>query len=128
MQPTLQHDSSIPLQNVRRIGFIENRSVETQTQDPYINEERNDKRTIKTGLVVILGILLIACIAGVLTWFLTKKGDYFFCVFKIFIDIFVTNLEDVFPLPFLLTNCMFYLQEMMNFLSNIVSFIFYIFM
>lgn len=82
MQPTLQHDSSISLQNARRIGFIENRSVETQTQDPYINEERKDKRTIKTGLVVILGILLIACIAGVLTWFLTKKGDYFFVFLK----------------------------------------------
>lgn len=77
MQPTLQHDSSISLQNVRRIGCIENRSVETQTQDPYTNEERNDKKTIKTGLVVILGILLIACIAGVLTWFLAKKGDFF---------------------------------------------------
>eukprot|EP00105_Crassostrea_gigas_P021543 XP_011440712.1 PREDICTED: uncharacterized protein LOC105337610 isoform X1 [Crassostrea gigas] len=80
LRPTLQHDSSISIQNVRRIGCIENRSVETQTQDPYTNEERNDKKTIKTGLVVILGILLIACIAGVLTWFLAKKGDDEFSV------------------------------------------------
>lgn len=74
LQPTLQHDSSNSLQNARRIGFIENRSVETQTQNLYQNEKRNDIKTNKTVLVVILGILLIACIAGVLAWFVAKKG------------------------------------------------------
>nr|XP_034330440.1 uncharacterized protein LOC105341314 [Crassostrea gigas] len=79
-RPTSQHDSSNSLQNARRIGFLENRIVDTRTQNLYQNEKRNDKKTNKTGLVVILGILLIACIAGVLAWFLTKKGDDEFSV------------------------------------------------
>ncbi|XP_065925082.1 uncharacterized protein [Magallana gigas] len=79
-RPTFQHDSSNSLENARRIGFIENRSVEKETQNLYQNEKRNDKKTNKTGLVVILGILLIACIAGVLAWFLAKKGDDEFSV------------------------------------------------
>lgn len=70
------------MQNARQIGFIEDRSVDTETQNLYQNEKRNDKKTNKTGLVVILGILLIACIAGVLAWFLAKKGeDYLKFVF-----------------------------------------------
>lgn len=79
-RPNFQHDSSNSLQKARKIGFIENRSVDTETQNLYQNEKRNDKKTNKTGLVVILGILLIACIAGVLAWFLAKKGDDEFSV------------------------------------------------
>ncbi|XP_052702947.1 uncharacterized protein LOC128179545 isoform X2 [Crassostrea angulata] len=60
-RPTIQQDSRNSLQSTRRIGFQ--------------NEKGNDKKKNKTGFVVISGILLIACIAGVLAWFLAKKGD-----------------------------------------------------
>lgn len=105
LQPTIQQDSRNSLQSTRRIGFQ--------------NEKGNDKKKNKTGFVVISGILLIACIAGVLAWFLAKKGeDCLKCVVfkKIFSECFFSVLFCFFY------NLIFHLQEMMNFLSNTVSF------